>query len=99
MSRDTNILQFRQPDTIDDPLNELARQGARRTLAQALITEADAFVAQLKDLKWRTRVTELYVTVNQRQDHAVRLQDRGAIRQGPARLNDGRRHPHRSCAR
>ena len=51
MSRDSNVLSFRQPDTIDDPLNELAREGARRMLAQALIAEADAFVAQLKDLK------------------------------------------------
>ena len=45
MSRDSNVLQFRQPDAIDDPLNELAREGARRILAQALIAEADAFVA------------------------------------------------------
>src|SRR6516164_1901330 len=51
MSRDTNVLRFRQPDTIDDPLNELAREGARRMLAQAMIAEADAFVAQCKDLK------------------------------------------------
>jgi len=51
MSRDSNVLQFRQPDIIDDPLNELAREGARRMLAQALIAEADAFVAELKDLK------------------------------------------------
>jgi len=51
MSRDINVLQFRQPDTIDDPLNELAREGARRMLAQALIAEADAFVAELRDLK------------------------------------------------
>jgi len=45
MSRDSNVLQFRQPDATDDPLNELAREGARRILAQALIAEADAFVA------------------------------------------------------
>ena len=51
MSRDSNVLRFRQPDTIDDPLNELAREGARRMLAQALIAEADAFIAELKDLK------------------------------------------------
>jgi hypothetical protein len=51
MSTDNNLLQFRQPDTFDDPLNELAREGARRMLAQALIAEADAFVAELKDLK------------------------------------------------
>src|SRR5262245_1081609 len=42
---------FRQPDGIDDPLTELAREGARRMLAQALIAEADAFVAQWKGSK------------------------------------------------
>jgi putative transposase len=42
---------LRQPDTIDDPLSELAREGARRILAQVLIAEADAFVALWKDLK------------------------------------------------
>ena len=51
MSRDSTIIPFRQPDTIDDRLTELAREGARRMLAQALIAEADAFVAQWKDLK------------------------------------------------
>ena len=28
MSRDSTIIPFRQPDTIDDPLTELAREGA-----------------------------------------------------------------------
>ena len=51
MSRDSNVLQFRQPDAIDDPLNELAREGARRILAAALIAEADAFVALWKDVR------------------------------------------------
>src|SRR5258708_7415017 len=51
MSRDSNVFQFRQSDAIDDPLNELAREGARRILAQALIAEADAFVALWRDLK------------------------------------------------
>ena len=51
MSRDSTVIPFRQPDVIDDPLTELAREGARRMLAQALIAEADAFVAQWKDLK------------------------------------------------
>ncbi|HYA38676.1 MAG TPA: IS256 family transposase, partial [Candidatus Methylomirabilis sp.] len=51
MSRDSSVIPFRQPDAIDDPLTELAREGARRMLAQALIAEADAFVAQWKDLK------------------------------------------------
>ena len=51
MSRDTTVIAFRQPDTIDDPLTELAREGARRILAQALVAEADAFVAMWKDLR------------------------------------------------
>jgi hypothetical protein len=48
MSRDTTVIQ---PDAIDDPLTEVAREGARRMLAQVLIAEADAFVALWKDLK------------------------------------------------
>jgi putative transposase len=51
MSRDTTVIPFRQPEAIDDPLSEVAREGARRMLAQVLIAEADAFVAQWKDLK------------------------------------------------
>src|SRR5213595_1848492 len=51
MSRDTTVVAFRQPEAIDDPLSELAREGARRMLAQALIAEADAFVTLWKDLK------------------------------------------------
>ena len=39
MSRDTTVLPFRQPEAIDDPLSELAREGARRMLAQVLIAE------------------------------------------------------------
>src|SRR5712672_96955 len=51
MLKDTTAIRLRQPDAIDDPLTELAREGARRMLAQALIAEADAFVALRKDLK------------------------------------------------
>src|ERR1700691_3047693 len=51
MSRDIAVIPFRQPEAIDDPLTEVAREGARRMLAQVLIAEADAFVAQWKDLK------------------------------------------------
>jgi hypothetical protein len=46
MLRDSTVIRLRQPDdAIDDPLTELAREGARRMLAQALVAEADAFVA------------------------------------------------------
>ena len=51
MSRDTTVIRLRQPDAIDDPLSEVAREGARRMLAQVLIAEADAFVALWKDVK------------------------------------------------
>ena len=51
MPRDTTVIAFRQPEAIDDPLSELAREGARRMLAQVLIAEADSFVALWKDLK------------------------------------------------
>ena len=36
MSRDTTVIRLRQPDAIDDPLSELAREGARRMLGQVL---------------------------------------------------------------
>ena len=51
MSRDTTVIPFRLPEAIDDPLTEVAREGARRMLAQVLIAEADSFVAVWKDLK------------------------------------------------
>ena len=34
MSRDSTVIRLRQPEAIDDPLSELAREGARRMLAQ-----------------------------------------------------------------
>jgi hypothetical protein len=30
MLKDTTVIRLRQPDVIDDPLSELAREGARR---------------------------------------------------------------------
>ena len=51
MSRDSNVLRFRQPEAVDDPLTELAREGARRMLAEVMAAEVEVFVAGLKDLK------------------------------------------------
>ena len=51
MSRDSTVIRLRQPDAVDDPLTDLAREGARRMLATVLIAEADAFVALWKDVK------------------------------------------------
>jgi putative transposase len=46
MNDDTDIIALRQPESVDDPLTEIARDGARRMLAAALRAEADAFVEQ-----------------------------------------------------
>lgn len=51
MSIDSSVIRLRQPEAIDDPLTELAREGARRMLATVLVAEADAFVALWKDVK------------------------------------------------
>ncbi len=48
MLRDTTVIQLRQPEAIDDPLTELAREGARRMLATVIVAEADAFVAPVE---------------------------------------------------
>ena len=51
MNTDTKIVRLRQPDEIDDPLTDVLRAGARRLLAQAIELEADAFLANMRDLK------------------------------------------------
>ena len=51
MNEATNVLRLRQPDEIDDPLTEILRAGARKLLAQAIESEADAFLASMRDLK------------------------------------------------
>ena len=45
MKHDIDIIDLRQPETVTDPLTEIARDGARRMLAAALRAEADNFVA------------------------------------------------------
>jgi len=49
MKDDTTIIPFHQPDFVADPLTEIAREGARRMLFEALKAEADAFVASFAD--------------------------------------------------
>jgi hypothetical protein len=55
MSDTTNIVRLRQPDTIDDPLTDILRAGARKLLAQAIEIEAEAFLASMRDLKLADR--------------------------------------------
>lgn len=49
MTDDTTIIRFRQPGSINYPLTEIARDGARRMLMAALKAEADSFVAQFSE--------------------------------------------------
>ena len=51
MNETTNIVRFRQPDAIDDPLTDILRTGARKLLAQAIEIEAEAFLAGMRNLK------------------------------------------------
>lgn len=49
MKETTTVVPFRQAASIDDLLTEIAREGARRMLAEALRAEVDAFVAGFAD--------------------------------------------------
>lgn len=51
MTEITNIVRLRQPDTVDDPLTDILRAGARKLLAQAIEIEAEAFLASMRELK------------------------------------------------
>ncbi|MBO1909327.1 transposase, partial [Microvirga sp. 3-52] len=51
MNSTTNVLHLRQPDTIDDPLTDILRAGARKLLAQAIEIEAEAYLASMRELK------------------------------------------------
>jgi transposase-like protein len=45
---DSIVVPLRQPETSDDPLTAILRNGARRLPAQAIEAEADAFLAEMK---------------------------------------------------
>ncbi|MBO0904222.1 IS256 family transposase, partial [Jiella sp. MQZ13P-4] len=49
MTTDSTVSAFRHPDTIDDPLTTVLRDGARRLLAEAVEAEAAAFLAAMKE--------------------------------------------------
>jgi putative transposase len=51
MTSDSSVVPLRQPDTVDDPLTAVLREGARRLLAQAVEAEAEAFLASLRDAR------------------------------------------------
>jgi putative transposase len=51
MTSDTTVVALRQPDAVDDPLTTVLRSGAHRLLAQAVEAEAEAFLAEMRDLR------------------------------------------------
>ena len=89
MNTDTKVVRLRQPDEIDDPLRDVLRAGARRLLAQAIELEADAFLADMRDLKLpdgRARLVrhghgperEIQTGIGPVPVSRVRIRDRGA---------------------
>lgn len=50
MEKATTVLPFRQADSIEDPLTEIAREGARRMIAVAIRAEVDEFVESFAHL-------------------------------------------------
>jgi putative transposase len=51
MSENINVVPPRQPNEVDDPLTNILRSGPRQLLAQAVETEAEAFLLAMKGLK------------------------------------------------
>ncbi|MCP3440959.1 IS256 family transposase [Bradyrhizobium sp. CCGUVB14] len=50
MTETTNVFAFRQPFTVDDPLTDILRAGARELLARAVEIEVDTFLASTSEL-------------------------------------------------
>ncbi|MEY9557548.1 transposase-like protein [Bradyrhizobium japonicum] len=50
MTETTNVLAFRQPSAVDDPLTDIVRAGARDLLARAIEIEVGAFLASTANL-------------------------------------------------
>ncbi len=49
VKEDSSIISFRQPDSVEDPLTEIAREGARRMLATALEAEVEAMLEEFAE--------------------------------------------------
>jgi putative transposase len=93
MNKTSNVVPLRHPDEIDDPLTNILRSGARRLLVQAIESEAEAFLAAMKDLKLadgRDRVVRhghgptrtIQTGIGPVEVERVKLRDRGAVGDG-----------------
>ena len=93
MTSSSRVVSLRQPETIDDPLTAVLRNGARRLLAQAIEAEADAFLATMKGMQLadgRDRLVrhghgperQVQTGIGPVAVQRVRLRDRGAGKTG-----------------
>src|SRR3978361_377316 len=89
MTSSSPVVPLSQPDTVDDPLTDVLRNGARRLLAQAIEAEAEAFLAMMKGVQLpdgRDRVVRhghgpervVQTGIGPVAVQRVRLRDRGA---------------------
>ena len=89
MTSSSTVVSLRQPDTVDDPLTAVLRNGARRLLAQAIEAEAEAFLATMKSIQLpdgRDRLVrhghgperQVQTGISPVAIQRVRLRDRGA---------------------
>ena len=90
MSSSSTVVPLRQPDTVDDPLTTVLRDGARRLLAQAVEAEAEAFLATMREVRLpdgRERLVrhghgperQVQTGIGPVAVQRVKLRDRGAI--------------------
>lgn len=97
MTSSSTVVPLRQPETIDDPLTTILRNGARRLLAQAIEAEADAFLAAMKGVQLpggRDRLVrhghgperQVQTGIGPVAVQRVRLRDRGAGGAGAERI-------------
>src|SRR5580700_10618637 len=93
MKEISNVVPLRHPDEIDEPLTNILRSGALRLLAQAIESEAEAFLAAMKDLKLtdgRDRLVRhghgptraIQTGIGPVDVNRVKLRDRGATSDG-----------------
>ena len=93
MNKTSNVVPLRHPDEIDDPLTNILRSGARRLLVQAIESEAEAFLAAMKDLKLadgRDRLVRhghgptrtIQTGIGPVEVERVKIRDRGAVGDG-----------------
>ena len=97
ISSSSTVVPLRQPDTVDDPLTAVLRDGARRLLAQAVEAEAEAFLATMREVRLpdgRERLVRhghgperlMQTGIGPVAVQRAKLRDRGAVEAGADRI-------------